>query len=286
MSLESMSLVWAHSQAEGSALLALLAIADHDGDGGSWPSMDTIAQHARVTRETARKLVRKLEELGEITTDRNGGGGLRTANHMRTNRYEITLECPPSCDRSARHRERTEVIHTPLRTEGPPHGGAPSVRRGTPPPHGGANHPRNTLKGNSEQNLVDNSANDREISSSNQAGAEPDSISGIFTDAEQAAYAAHVAHHQRVKRPDLGRPGVPDAPRYPRYDPRTVPEPPPPVSPAQRAANQAAAQLPCRASPSTTGRHFIPAGTGTACIYCNTPSTTILDQANQLETTP
>ena len=176
MSIESQALVWAHSQATGSALLALLAIADHDGDGGSWPSMDTIAQRARVTREAARKIVRKLEAMGEIVTDRNGGGGLRTAHHMRTNRYEVRIVCPPSCDRSARHRERTAeateaeildgigwpkpVDHTP-----PPNGGVPSARRGAPPPHGGANHPLNTLNhGNSETeaNSVTASAHESE----------------------------------------------------------------------------------------------------------------------------
>lgn len=80
MSIESQALVWAHSKAEGAALLALLCIADHDGDGGSWPGMDTIARRARVTRDAARKIIRRLEASGEIVTDLNAGGGLRTAN--------------------------------------------------------------------------------------------------------------------------------------------------------------------------------------------------------------
>lgn len=272
MSIASQTLVWAHSQAEGSALLALLCIADHDGDGGAWPSMDTIAQRARVTRETARKLVRKLESFGEITTETNGGGGLRTASHMRTNRYEITIECPPECDRSARHRERSK----PVDNCPPPHGGGPSVRRGGPPPHGGANHPLNTPDKQTPTRSEVMGDSEFELKSPNEGQAQ--------AEAEALAKLAAEANHKPVKRPDYSKSTrtsttPPPRPMPPRFDMSMVPPKPEHVSDEQQAFNLAAEDLRCDAG-FGDGRgqyHWCPA-TGDGCVRCGVTSQQILDQ--------
>lgn len=274
MSIESQALVWAHSQAEGAALLAMLCIADHDGDGGSWPSMETIAQRARVTRETARKLVRRLEAAGELVTDVNGGGGLRTASHMRTNRYEITLDCPPECDRSARHR----VSSQPVDNTPPPHGGVPSAGRGAPPPHGGANHPINTLNNQDQSRSGDSRASDR-VSDSTIPAPSPAARQKI---AEAARLVAEAEGRQPVKRPDLSKPAAgrqsaaPPAPRHPRYDPSSEPRRPEQLPAEQQARNAQAVELRCPEGISPRFRHMMLIAIGDGCAHCGRSTDQIL----------
>lgn len=252
--------MWAHSQATGSALLALLAIADHDGDGGAWPSMDTIAHRARVSREAARKLVRRLEDLGEIETETNGGGGLRTAAHMRTNRYEITLECPPNCDRSFRHRERAEPVdNTP-----PPNGGVPSARRGTPPPNGGANHPINTPTNNSASRSGVMGANDRDSDSKKDPYAD-------LSQGEKQEQARKRMISDRTAPRAPSRYSAPPAPRVPRYDPAQQPPTPKPRSAEADAAVAAFLAIPA------DHKHMIPA-TSTVCLKCATDALTTTER--------
>lgn len=106
MSVESLAIAMHHSRAKGAQLLVLLGIANHDGDGGAWPAMGTLARYARVDVRTAQRAVRRLEQLGEIRTWRNGGGTNATPETQRPNRYEFRLACPPACDRSSQHRVR------------------------------------------------------------------------------------------------------------------------------------------------------------------------------------
>ena len=89
--------------------MVLMGIANHCGDGGAWPALSTLAKYAGITRDNARKAVRKLEELGEIRVDLNGGGDLTAAFYERPNRYYFLLTCPNTCDRSTNHRVRGEV---------------------------------------------------------------------------------------------------------------------------------------------------------------------------------
>ncbi len=265
-----MALVWAHSQAEGAALLAMLCIADHDGDGGSWPSMDTIAARARVTRDAARKIVRRLEALGEITTDRNGGGGLRTAAHMRTNRYIITIDCPPECDRSARHRERPDTDPHPVDNTPQPQGGGPAVGLGTPQPQGGANHPLTT------QPMETNSVNDKYQPT--REPVEEESQASDWSNWNPAARVAKAA--QKVKRPDLSkdaRPArVPPAPRIPPFTPTPPRAAPEPRTDAEEAAVRTAQEWPCPEGFGTgkNSRHWFP-GTLTGCARCGREALTL-----------
>lgn len=76
MSIKVASHVWEHSQQSGSALLMLLALADHaNDDGACWPSIETLARKCRVSERQARRLIRKLEDDGELATDVGGGRG-------------------------------------------------------------------------------------------------------------------------------------------------------------------------------------------------------------------
>lgn len=104
MSVESIAIALHHSRATGTAKLVLIGIANHDGDGGAWPSVDTLAKYAGVHRRNVQRALQKLEELHEINIVRNGGGDHSLADTHRPNLYRVTLSCPSTCDRSAQHR--------------------------------------------------------------------------------------------------------------------------------------------------------------------------------------
>jgi hypothetical protein len=74
MSIKVMTAVWAKSKQKGSALLLLLAIADHaDETGKAYPSVDTLAEKIRMTPRNTQFLLRKLEESGELNIESNAG---------------------------------------------------------------------------------------------------------------------------------------------------------------------------------------------------------------------
>ncbi len=95
-----------HSRATGTAKIVLLGIANHDGDGGAWPSVDTLARYANVHRRNVQKAIDTLVRLHEIEVVLQGGGQAWIADSHRPNLYRITLECPSTCDRSRNHRSR------------------------------------------------------------------------------------------------------------------------------------------------------------------------------------
>lgn len=69
--------------------LALIGIANHHGDGGSWPSMETLARYVGVTSRQVRRLVVALEERGLITVHFQAGGTAQTRDDRRPNRYDL-----------------------------------------------------------------------------------------------------------------------------------------------------------------------------------------------------
>jgi DNA-binding transcriptional regulator YhcF (GntR family) len=74
MSVKVMSRVWDESAHTGSALLMLLAIADHANDDGvCWPSVETLAAKARVQARQAQNLIAQLEQSGELAVQRGRG---------------------------------------------------------------------------------------------------------------------------------------------------------------------------------------------------------------------
>ena len=92
MSVESISLVLNHSRASGTDKLVLIGIANHDGDGGSWPSIATLARYANVKERSVQRSIANLVALGEVVVHDQQGGTQHTRPDRRPNRYEITLQ--------------------------------------------------------------------------------------------------------------------------------------------------------------------------------------------------
>lgn len=98
-----MALALHHSQAKGTDRVVLIGIANHDGDGGSWPSHATLSVYANVDVRNVRRSIENLEAAGEVYVHTGDGGTHRTPEWQRTNRYEILLRCPENCDGSTKH---------------------------------------------------------------------------------------------------------------------------------------------------------------------------------------
>lgn len=103
MSIEAVAIALHHSQASGTAKLVLLGIANHDGDAGSFPKTATLARYANVHPRNVTQAVAKLVELGEIVVHAKEGGTRSLRDEIRPNVYEMTLTCPPNCDRTKAH---------------------------------------------------------------------------------------------------------------------------------------------------------------------------------------
>ena len=129
MSVEAMAIVLHHSQARGSDKVVLIGVANHEGDGGAWPAVATLAKYANLSIRATQEALRRLELAGELATLRNGGGLASTPEYLRPNQYRVRLVCPPECDRTAQHR--TEAVARTgcgepqgIRCGGPHHPGA------------------------------------------------------------------------------------------------------------------------------------------------------------------
>jgi hypothetical protein len=121
MSVESIAKVLNQSRSRGTDKLVLIGIANHDGDGGAWPSLETLARYANVDVRTVQRSLRRLELLGELTTYLQDGGTTRTPNDRRPNRYEITLQ-PRGDTHVTPSHERGDVHVTPGVTSTSPRG--------------------------------------------------------------------------------------------------------------------------------------------------------------------
>lgn len=82
--------VWKHSQAKGSDLLVLLAIADISGDDGiARPEWDTsvakLAAKTRLSERAVQYCIRALEGIGELVVGKPNG-------KFRANTYQILLD--------------------------------------------------------------------------------------------------------------------------------------------------------------------------------------------------
>jgi len=139
MSVEAMAVVLNHSSATGTAKLVLLGIANHEGDGGAWPSVGTLMRYANSDRRTVQRAIDKLIESGELKRLMQQGGDHRTPNATRPNLYRVNVVCPPECDRTTRHgRLSTGAALTPP-------GGTDAARGAAlTPPEPSSNHPRPT----------------------------------------------------------------------------------------------------------------------------------------------
>lgn len=287
-----------HANDDGEAYPGMMKLAQYGGYDGydAHPEDDSKAakDKARDARANARrsaiKAVQKLAALGEITVETNGGGTVNRPDHMRPNLYKVTLTCPPNCDHSAQHR-----LLTPEETTGrlraalgltqkavaepvdnsqndpvaprPPRGPQATTPVAPRPPESSTNHQENqdTI---SDLSLRDDPEDEKQA----------EAVAGQFEDwhpgVQVARAAAQVAAAKPVKRPDLSKSAAPigktpPAPHVPRYRPEPTPPPDPPRWPAEEAAVQVAALLPC---PEGFGGgkhrlHWFP-GTLTGCARC------------------
>lgn len=86
MSIRIMSLVWDKSKHKGSALLLMLALADHADDTGKcWPGMSSLAKKTRMGRRNVVKLMERIEQSGEVVVEKRG-------NQSASNRYRINVQ--------------------------------------------------------------------------------------------------------------------------------------------------------------------------------------------------
>lgn len=99
-----MAIALHHSKSRGTTKVVLLGIANHHGDGGAWPSLETLAVYANVTPDNVRKAVQDLERMAEVQRDVQQGGLAITPDYGRPNLYQFLLKCPPNCDGSTNHR--------------------------------------------------------------------------------------------------------------------------------------------------------------------------------------
>lgn len=91
MSIRVTSAVWEQSQAEGTTLLILLALADNADNKSAiaWPSVGDLARRSRVDERTVQRHLRKLEELGEVEVVRKGG---RIDGEYRATVYRVVVQ--------------------------------------------------------------------------------------------------------------------------------------------------------------------------------------------------
>lgn len=86
MSILCMTRVWADAPVKGNDLLVMLALADWCNDQGyCWPAYDTLAEKARVSKSTAIRSIKTLEEKGVLRVERNSG-------RSQQNTYILLLE--------------------------------------------------------------------------------------------------------------------------------------------------------------------------------------------------
>lgn len=104
MTVESITVVLHHSRSSGTTLNVAIGIANHDGDGGAWPAIETLMKYARKSERTVQRALEELQALGEIVVHYNAGGDRNTPADRRPNLYELVLSCPPECDRTKNHR--------------------------------------------------------------------------------------------------------------------------------------------------------------------------------------
>jgi len=105
MSVEAMTAVLHHSRARGTARLVLLGIANHEGEGGSWPTVETLAKYAGGIHErNVQRALTTLESSGEVSVVRQRGGMGDLPEYERPNLYRVLVCCPPECDGSLNHR--------------------------------------------------------------------------------------------------------------------------------------------------------------------------------------
>jgi hypothetical protein len=103
VSIESVALVLHHSTLSGTPKLVLLGIANHEGDGGAFPAIATLARYANVQERSVQRAIQEAVDAGELHVA-IGQGRPGSDPRYRTNLYRVLVSCPPTCDGSSQHR--------------------------------------------------------------------------------------------------------------------------------------------------------------------------------------
>lgn len=74
--------------------LLIVGIANHDGDGGAFPKVATLARYVGVSERQIQKQLGKLEELGRLRREIQDGGSRDLPDFLRPNRYFVDYETP------------------------------------------------------------------------------------------------------------------------------------------------------------------------------------------------
>ena len=72
----------------GRARLTLLAIADHQGEVGAWPSIATLASMVNTSPRSIKRDLQYLQEIGELTVEIQNAP---MPGQYKTNRYWVTV---------------------------------------------------------------------------------------------------------------------------------------------------------------------------------------------------
>lgn len=69
----------------------LVAMANHDGDGGCWPAIATLARYTGLSERQIQRCITALEAAGYVTRHIGEGGTQHTRNDRRPTRYTLHL---------------------------------------------------------------------------------------------------------------------------------------------------------------------------------------------------
>ncbi len=109
-----MSAVWDQSTQSGNSLLLLLALADYANDSGvCWPSVETLANKARVSDRTVQRMIQKLIADNELEIVEQGGG--RRSHRYRVLVRGVSLSPPEVVDNSTPISAKVTPAVTQLR---------------------------------------------------------------------------------------------------------------------------------------------------------------------------
>ena len=83
-----MNAVWKQSRSDGRARLVLLAIADHQGEIGAWPSIATLAKMVNSSERSVQRDIQYLQSIGELKVEVQNAP---TRQQYKSNLYWVTL---------------------------------------------------------------------------------------------------------------------------------------------------------------------------------------------------
>lgn len=116
MSIQAMARVMESSTLTGAAYYSLLVIANHEGDRDgepwAWPSVDTVAREARISRRAAMEGIRTAERAGELVTRMNEGPRGTNLYHVHVGHMGEGRICPLADERRPSAPEPKELRST------------------------------------------------------------------------------------------------------------------------------------------------------------------------------